>query len=125
MNENPNKEHAIQFLKLMSLGKIDEAYDQFVSPIGKHHSPHFAAGFDALKTAMKESYRQFPEKQSDIKHVVGDDDMVAIHSRVILRPGDLGFAILHLFRFEGGKIVELWDFTQPALAESPNSDGLF
>ncbi len=125
MHENPNKEHAVQFLKLMSSGKIDEAYDGFVSPTGKHHSPHFPAGFDALKAAMKESYRQFPEKQSGVKHVVGGDDMVAVHSHVILKPGDLGFAILHLFRFEGEKIVELWDFTQPILAESPNTDGVF
>jgi len=30
-----------------------------------------------------------------------------------------------LFRFEDGKIVELWDFGQPVPAESPNTDGLF
>jgi predicted SnoaL-like aldol condensation-catalyzing enzyme len=125
MNENPNKEQAVQFLKLVSSGNIDEAYDRFVLPTGKHHSPHFAAGFDALKAAMKENHRQFPNKQSDIKHAVGEEDMVAIHSRVALKPGDPGFAVLHLFRFEDGKIIELWDFTQPVLAESPNSDGLF
>lgn len=125
MYKNPNNEHAVQFLKLMSSGKVDEAYSQFVSPTGKHHSPHFAAGFDALKAAMKESHKQFPDKQSDIKHVLGENDMVAIHSHVVLKPGDLGFAIVHLFRFESGKIVELWDFTQPVLAESPNTDGLF
>lgn len=125
MQENSNKERAVQFLKLMSSGKIDEAYDQLVSPTGKHHSPYFAAGFDALKAAMKENYNQFPEKWSETKHVLGDDDMVAVHSHVVLKPGDPGFAILHLFRFEDGKIVELWDFTQPVLAESPNADGLF
>lgn len=125
MHENLNKEHAIQFLKLVSLGNVDEAYDQFASPAGKHHSPHFAAGFDALKAAMKENYKQFPEKQADIKHVMAENDMVALHSHVVLKPGDLGFAILHLLRFEDGKIVELWDFTQPAPAKSLNTDGLF
>lgn len=125
MNENSNKELAVQFLRLISSGKVDEAYDRFVSPTGKHHSPHFAAGFDALKAAMKENYSQFPEKKADIKHVVGDDDMVAVHSHVVLTPGDPGFAIVHLFRFENGKIVELWDFTQHAPADSPNIDGLF
>lgn len=122
---NKNKEQAIQFLKLVSSGKIDEAYDQFVSPTGKHHSPYFAAGFDALQAAMKENYSQFPDKQADIKHVIGEGDMVAIHSHAVLKPGDPGFAILHLLRFEDGKIVELWDFTQPVLAESPNTDGPF
>jgi hypothetical protein len=36
-----------------------------------------------------------------------------------------GFATLHLFRFEAGKIVELWDLGQPMPAESPNKDGMF
>ncbi|HSW77252.1 MAG TPA: ester cyclase [Candidatus Chromulinivoraceae bacterium] len=125
MHENPNKERAAEFLKLISSGKVDEAYDQFVSLTGKHHSPHFAAGFGTLREAMKENYRLFPKKQSSIKHVVGEGDMVAIHSHVVLKPGDLGFAILHLFRFENGSIIELWDFTQPVLEESPNTDGIF
>jgi len=125
MSENSNKERAVQFLKLMSSGKVDEAYDQFTSPIGKHHSPHFPAGFDALKEAMKQSYQRFPSKQSEIKHVVGEDNMVAVHSHVVLTPGDPGFAIVHLFRFENEKIVELWDFTQPILEDSPNTDGPF
>ncbi len=125
MQENSNKERAVQFLKLASSGKVDEAYDEFTSPTGKHHSPHFAAGFDALRAAMKDNYVQFPRKHSDIKHVLGDDDMVAVHSHVVLRPGDPGFAIVHLFRFEGDKIAELWDFTQQTPEASPNTDGLF
>ena len=125
MSENTHKEQAIQFLKLMSSGRVDEAYDQFVSSTGKHHSPYFAAGFEALKAGMKDNYRQFPEKQVDTKHVIGDDDMVVVHSHVIMKPGDLGVATLHLFRFENERIVEWWDFGQPVLAESPNTDGLF
>jgi predicted SnoaL-like aldol condensation-catalyzing enzyme len=125
MQNNPNKASAVQFLKLVSSGKIDQAYDQLVLPTGKHHSPHFAAGFDVLKAAMKENYCRFPEKRSEIKHAVGEGDMVAVHSHVVLMPGDSGFAIVHLFRFEDGKIAELWDFTQQALDDSPNTDGLF
>lgn len=122
---NPNKENAVQFLKHITSGEIDEAYNQFVSPDGKHHSPYFAAGFDTLKAAMKENHQQFPNKKSEVKHVVAENDMVAVHSHVILQPGDPGFAILHLFRFENDKIVELWDFMQPVLDESPNIDGQF
>jgi predicted SnoaL-like aldol condensation-catalyzing enzyme len=56
---------------------------------------------------------------------MGEGDMVAVHSHVVLKAGDLGVATLHLFRFEDGKIVELWDFGQPIQADSPNSDGPF
>jgi predicted SnoaL-like aldol condensation-catalyzing enzyme len=124
-NDNPNKERAIQFLVLASSGKVEEAYERYASSSGKHHSPHFAAGFAALKAAMQENHRQFPDKRITIKRAIGEDDMVAVHSQVVLKPGDLGVATLHLFRFADGKIVELWDFGQPIQAASPNSDGPF
>lgn len=125
MIENTNKERAVQFLTLTSSGQIDEAYEQFVRMAGKHHSPYFAAGFEALKAGMKENYNQFPHKQLTIKNVVGEDDMVAVHSHIVLNPDEPGVAILHLFRFEHDKIVELWDFVQPVIADSPNTDGPF
>ena len=87
--------------------------------------PTLAACFDALKTGMKENYRQFPHKQLTVKHAMSDGDLVAIHSHIVFQRGDLGVATMHLFRFEDGKIVELWDFGQPVPAESPNTDGLF
>jgi len=125
MSEDIHKERALQFLKLVSSGKVDEAYEQFVSSTGRHHSAYFSAGFDTLKAAMKDNYKQFPEKRVDTKHVVCEGDMVAVHSHVILKPGDSGLATLHLFRFENGRIVEWWDFAQPVPEESPNADGLF
>jgi predicted SnoaL-like aldol condensation-catalyzing enzyme len=125
MNNNSDRDRAIHFLELASSGKVDEAYERFASPTGKHHNPYFAAGFDALRTGMKENYRQFPDKLITIKHAMGEGDMVAVHSHVVLKTGDLGVATLHLFRFEDGKIVELWDFGQPIQADSPNSDGPF
>jgi predicted SnoaL-like aldol condensation-catalyzing enzyme len=74
---------------------------------------------------MQENHQEFPDKGITIKHAIGEDDLVAVHSHVVLVPGDLGVATLHLFRFEDGKIVELWDFGQPIQADSPNSDGPF
>jgi predicted SnoaL-like aldol condensation-catalyzing enzyme len=111
--DNSHKERAIHFLELASSGNVDEAYERFASPTGRHHSPYFAAGFAALKAAMQEKHQQFPDKRITIKHAMGEDDLVAVHSHVVLEPGDLGVATLHLFRFEDGKIAELWDFGQP------------
>ena len=118
LQHDANKERAIQFLELASSGEVDAAYARYASPSGKHHSPHFAAGFIALRAAMQENHRQFPDKRITIKHLIGEDDMVAVHSHVVLEPGDLGVATLHLFRFEDREIVELWDFGQPIQADS-------
>jgi predicted SnoaL-like aldol condensation-catalyzing enzyme len=125
MNSNSHKERAIHFLELASSGNVDEAYERFASATGKHHSPYFAAGFAALKAAMKENHQRFPDKRITIKRALSEGDMVAVHSHVVLEPGELGVATMHLFRFVDGEIAELWDFGQPIQGDSPNSDGPF
>ena len=126
--ESPNssrKRNAIQFLESVGAGKIDEAYRLYAQPNGKHHNPFFPAGFPALREAMKANAIQFPEMRLTVKHVIGDGDLVAIHSHIMQHPGEPGLATVHLFRFEGDKIVEIWDIGQALPAESPNLDGMF
>jgi len=74
---------------------------------------------------MKENHVQFPNMRITVKYVIGDGDLVAIHSHIVLRPGETGVAVVHLFRFQGDKIVEMWDCGQPVPADSPNKDGMF
>ena len=50
--------------------------------------------------------------------------VVAVHSHVRQKPDDLGAAVVHIFRFENGRIVELWDLGQEAPAQSPNQYGM-
>ena len=33
--------------------------------------------------------------------------------------------VIHIFRFEGDKIIESWEASQEALKDSPNDNGLF
>jgi predicted SnoaL-like aldol condensation-catalyzing enzyme len=120
-----NRDIAVQFLNLVIAGKIDEAYRNYVSMDGKHHNAFFAAGFAALSQAMKENHVQFPDKRLTVKHVLSDGDLVAVHSRIIPRDGDPGLIAVHLFRFDGGRIAEMWDCGQAIPAESPNRDGAF
>ncbi len=120
-----NKQAAIDFLQLAIAGRIDEAYAKHVDMQGRHHNPYFAAGFPALKQGMLANHAQFPHKQFTLKHVLGDGDLVAVHSHIIPDPGHAGVAAVHLFRFAGGRIVELWDCGQPVPADSPNAGGMF
>lgn len=115
----------MQFLQLVVAGRIDEAYQKYVEMQGKHHNPFFPAGFPALKKAMIENHAQFPNKQLTVKNVLGEGDLVAVHSHIVLRQGETGIAVVHLFRFQGGRIVEMWDCGQPVPADSPNEDGMF
>jgi len=50
---------------------------------------------------------------------------MAVHSRVKYETAGRDIAAVHLFRFKGAKIVELWDVAVEAPADSPNEHGLF
>jgi predicted SnoaL-like aldol condensation-catalyzing enzyme len=119
------KQSAVEFLQLAVAGHVDEAYQRYVDMQGKHHNPFFHTGFPALEKGMIENHTQFPNKQLTVKNVLGDGDLVAVHSHITLNPGERGIATVHLFRFQGGKVVEMWDLGQPVPTDSPNNDGMF
>ena len=124
-NTQTHKQAAVQFLQLVVVGSIDEAYEKYVDMQGKHHNPFFTAGFPELRKAMTENHVQFPNKQLTVKNVLGDGDLVAVHSHILLRPEEKGISAVHLFRFQENRIVEMWDCGQPIPADSPNKDGAF
>ncbi len=120
-----HKESAVKFLELVVAGKIGEAYQKYVNMGGKHHNPFFPAGFPALKKAMIENHVQYPNKKLTLNLVLGDGDLVAVHSHIMLNVGDRGIAVVHMFRFEGNRVKEMWDCGQQLPAESLNTDGAF
>jgi predicted SnoaL-like aldol condensation-catalyzing enzyme len=120
-----HKAAAVDFLQMVVAGNIDQAYEKYVDMDGKHHNAFFPAGFPALKKAMAEAHLQFPNKVFQTKHVLGDNDMVAVHSCMVLKPGEMELGVLHLFRFKDGKIVEMWDLGQQVPKDLPNQDGMF
>jgi predicted SnoaL-like aldol condensation-catalyzing enzyme len=125
METEDNKKSAAEFLQMVTRGEIDAAYEKFVNMSGKHHNAYFAAGFPALIQAMKKNENQFPGKQFKIKNVLASDDLVGVHSHVILKPGELEISAVHILRFKNGKIIEMWDIGQPIPNNNPNKDGMF
>ena len=120
-----NKQAALQFLKLVEAGQIEQAYRKYTTENGRHHNPYFQAGFAALQKGMLENHEQNPGMRLTVKNVIGEGDLVAVHSRVVQSPGHAGLAAVHIFRFQGGRIVEFWDVGEPIPADSPNEDGMF
>jgi predicted SnoaL-like aldol condensation-catalyzing enzyme len=119
------KEAAVSFLKLASSGQVSDAYAKYVSANFRHHNPYFQGDAATLATAMAENAAQHPDKAIDIYHVVEEGELVAVHARVRFKPSDRGLATIHLFRFEDGRIAELWDVGQPVPEDSPNTYGMF
>ncbi len=120
-----NKEAAVTFLKMAASGNIREAYSRFVGAGFRHHNPYFEGSADSLMAGMEDDERQNPGKILEVKHGVGEGELVVLHSHLQRKPGDPGIAVVHIFRFEKGRIVELWDLGQPIPENSPNQYGMF
>jgi predicted SnoaL-like aldol condensation-catalyzing enzyme len=117
------KEIAENFLILASSGKVREAYDKFVHPRFIHHNVYFKGDRESFQKAMEENVRQFPDKTYETLHALEDEDLVAVHGKVLLSPKIYG--VIHIFRFEGDKIIEEWEASQEELKDSLNENGLF
>ena len=120
-----NKDAAVSFLRLASSGKVQQAYDLYVGAGFRHHNQFFEGSAEALMKGMEENARQYPDKVLEVKRAIAEGDFVVVHSHVRQNPTDPGAAVVHIFRFDKGRLVELWDVGQPVSAKSPNQYGVF
>ena len=120
-----NKNAAVSFLKMAASGKVQEAYAKFVGEGFRHHNPFFEGSAESLQAGMEANALQNPDKVLEVKRVIADGELVTVHTHVQQKPGDRGAAVVHIFRFENGRIVELWDLGQPVPEDSPNQFGMF
>jgi predicted SnoaL-like aldol condensation-catalyzing enzyme len=125
MSQQSHKEAAMAFLRLVASGSVREAYRKHVSPDFRHHNAYFSGDAESLAAAMEENAARNPNKTLEIQRALQDGDLVAVHSRVRLNPGDLGMGLVHIFRFQGNLIAELWDIGQAVPERSPNEYGMF
>lgn len=120
------KEIAKDFLKLASSGEPRKAFELYVSNDFIHHNAYFKGDRQTLMLAMEEAHKENPNKVFEMQRALEDGDLVAVHSRVE-QAGEKGWvgAVMHIFRFENDKIVELWDFGQGVPEEMVNENGMF
>lgn len=120
-----NRESGAEFLRLAAAGKVREAFSAYASAGFRHHNAHFPGDAASLAKAMEDNARQFPGKVFEVLRVLEDGDLVAVHARVRMEPKGQDFALIHILRFEGGRIVEMWEASELVPETSPNENGAF
>jgi predicted SnoaL-like aldol condensation-catalyzing enzyme len=97
----------------------DAIHEKFVQ-----HSPDAPSGRDAYLAHLREA--AFAGGTCDIKRILADGDLVAVHHHMTLRGEDgPGLAVVDVWRLEDGKLVEHWDVEQPVPAASRVPNGMF
>ena len=118
-----NKETALSFLQTCAMKSPKDAFAKYVNPGFRHHNQYFKGDADALMNAMIEADKEHPNLKFEPKHVFEDGDRVAVHSRVVKEKMEI--AVVHILRFENGKVSEMWDVGQVLEKNSPNENGMF
>jgi predicted SnoaL-like aldol condensation-catalyzing enzyme len=104
--------------------QVAAAFDRYVGATYTQHNPLAADGRAAAISFLS----GFLEKNSvryDIVRVIAEGDLVAVHSHVTFNSEGRGNAVVDIFRFEHGKIVEHWDVVQPVPEKAANSNTMF
>ena len=117
------KDIAHDFLHMIVAWKVEEAYAKHLSPAFRHHNQYTPWDTAALKQWMIENHENFPTKEYTLHQTITQDDKVVVHGLMKLND-NLQVAVVHIFRFEGDKIAEMWDVWQVIEANSPNENGI-
>ena len=119
------KDNAVDFLRQIVAGDVRGAYERHVGDGFRHHNPYFAGDAQSLRDGMEADEARNPGKRLDIRVALQDGNHVAVHSRLRRGATEPDISVVHIFRFQDGRIVELWDIAQVVPAESVNRNSMF
>jgi predicted SnoaL-like aldol condensation-catalyzing enzyme len=120
-----NAEIATTFLRMCARGDVRAAFERFVAPGFVHHNAWFPADRQSLLVAMEQSAAAEPNKSFEPRQVVDGGDRVAVLSHLRRADDQTEMAVVHIARFQDGRIIELWDLGQEIPKNSPNGLGMF
>ena len=126
ISKKANAQKAVAFLDMVfNQKKVKEGFDKYVGSKYIQHNPIAADGKEAAVEVLSKVLQAMPEWHYDVKHAYVDGNIVVVHSHVRFKADDRGMAVVDIFRFEKGKVVEHWDVVQPIPEKSANSNTMF
>jgi predicted SnoaL-like aldol condensation-catalyzing enzyme len=126
ISKNAKAQKAIAFLDMVfNKKKVKEGFDTYVGDKYIQHNPIAADGKEAAVTILGHVLQQLPGWSYEFKHAYVDGDIVIVHSLVKMKAEDRGNAVVDIFRFEKGKVVEHWDVVQAIPEKSANNNTMF
>ena len=121
-----NKETAVAFFNMIfNEHKVAEAFELYADPIYIQHNPYAATGAQPAIDFLGPYLEGNPEASAEIKRVIAEGDLVAIHNNPKGNAEDRGRAVVDIFRLENGKVVEHWDVVQEVPEKSLNENTMF
>jgi predicted SnoaL-like aldol condensation-catalyzing enzyme len=124
-----NKRVARDFLELaFNEGRVHEAVELYLDPRWVDRDSTNPEGPQSLVERASWASSENLEVRHDIRRIIAEGDMVAVHSLVTFSTDDRGMAVVDIFRVKDGKLVEhsdIWDVAQPVPEHSKYDNAVF
>ena len=125
MSTEQNKQLVLRFVNEFLGEHRFEVLDELLGPTYTQHNPAINDSKEGLIAFFREFWKKHPTTIYDIKRVIAENDLVAVHYHWIVEPDVFERAIVDIFRVENGKLVEHWDVVQPIPEVSVNRHPMF
>ncbi len=120
-----NREVLLDFIDLFyRQRRVRDAFVRHVAEGYIQHNPNIPDGREAAITALEPLFGS-PDASFTIFRILVDADHAAIHLNGRRTQQALGAAVVDLYRFADGKIVEHWDVLQPVPETAINPHPMF
>lgn len=117
---------AVELLDLaFNQRRVEEAFARHVAPPYTQHNPQVPDGIAGALAGIPGLLQAMPDLRYDVKRVLVDGDLVAVHSHITNGADDRGTAVVDIFRTANGKIVEHWDVLQPVPETAAHANTMF
>lgn len=103
---------------------VKGAFEKHVVADYIQHNPGIADGREAAIAALAPKFSN-PNAVFEVKRILVDGDLAAIHLFGRGDPATRGAAVADIYRLKDGKIVEHWDVLQPIPETSVNPHPMF
>jgi predicted SnoaL-like aldol condensation-catalyzing enzyme len=123
--EAANLDHVLAMYAHVLMALDSSRVDDYIRPDYIQHSSLAAPGVQPLKDWLDARAADSPDAVQTIHRGFADGDHVIVHVHVARWRGDPGFAVVDIFRMEGGMIAEHWDVLQEVPTDPVNPNSMF
>ena len=122
-----NKANVVAFhKKAVFEGDVENAFRIYAGAVYRQHNPLIEDGKEGLRKFVAALMATRPDAHGEIKRVFADGDYVILHSHWHgLSDDPRGEAVVDIYRWEDGKVVEHWDVIQPVPETAANTNTMF
>jgi predicted SnoaL-like aldol condensation-catalyzing enzyme len=126
MDIRKNKENAVNFYKMSYEGAPRKAAELYVGNEYIQHNPSVENGVEPFVVYFEKAGREHPNKLIEFVRVIGEGDLVALHTHQTWPDIKKEYVTMDFFRFDAnGKIVEHWDAIQQIPPTSANGNTMY